>query len=141
MTDQTAADEFESDADGMLHLDTDGMPNGEYWLKETHASYGQTVLEDPIPFNVNNPVLTQIKRVIAGPGDRIVLSPYQAMRINSKGLNTIFTSGREEDVTVETRRVNVTDGEYFVQGDQLSLSEDSRDRDFGNVSEFVCPSA
>lgn len=135
VTDENEAEEFESDQEGTLQLSTDGMPNGEYWLREVHASYGQRVLEDPIPFNVNNPVLTQVKRVIAGPGDRIVLSPYQAMRVNSKGLNHTFTSGREEDVDVETRRVNVTDGEYFVQGDQLSLSEDSRDRDFGNVSQ------
>ena len=135
VTDESAAEVIESNSEGIVRLDTEGMPNGEYKLKEIHASYGQTVLNDPVPFNVNNPVLTQIKRVIAGPGDRIVLSPYQAMRINSKALDTTFTSGRAEDVSVEARRVNVTDGEYFVQGDQLSLSEDSRERDFGNVSQ------
>ena len=135
VSDEYSAEEFESDQEGTLQLSTDGMPNGEYWLREVHASYGQRVLEDPIPFNVNSPVLTQVKRVIAGPGDRIVLSPYQAMRVNSRGLNHTFTSGREEDVDVETRRVNVTEGEYFVQGDQLSLSTDSRERDFGNVSQ------
>ena len=134
-TDESKAEVFESDPEGMLTIDTDGMPNGEYWLREVYASYGQTILEDPIPFNVNNPILTQVKRVIAGPGDRIVLSPYQPMRINSKGLNHTFTSGREEDVSVDTRRVNVTNGEYFVQGDQLSLSVDSRDRDFDTVSQ------
>ena len=135
ISDEDSAEEFESDQEGTLQLNTDGMPNGEYWLREVHASYGQRVLEDPIPFNVNNPVLTQVKRVIAGPGDRIVLSPYQAMRVNSRGLNHTLTSGREEDVYVEARRVNVTEGEYFVQGDQLSLSTDSRERDFGNVSQ------
>ena len=131
----TGAEEIDSDPNGIVQLDTEGLPNGEYWLKEVHASYGQSVLTDPIPFNVNNPILTQIKRVVAAPGDRIVLSPYQEMRINSKGLNTTFTSGRASDVDVETRRVNMTDGKYFVQGDQLSLSDDSRDRDFGNVSQ------
>lgn len=129
------ADTFESDQEGNLQLDTDGMPNGEYWLKEVYASYGQTVLLDPIPFNVNNPILTQVKRVLAAPGDRIVLSPYTAMRINSKALNRTFTSGRPDDVSVEARRVNVTEGEYFVQGDQLSLSTDSREKDFGNIKQ------
>ena len=134
-TEKNNAEQFESDPDGVLHLDTEGMPNGEYWLKEVYASYGQTVLEEPIPFNVNNPVLTQVKRVLAAPGDRIVLSPYTAMRINSKVLNRTFTSGRAEDVDVEARRVNVRDGEYFVQGDQLSLSVDSRETDFGNITQ------
>lgn len=133
ITDQANADVFESDPSGNLHLDTEGVPNGEYLLKEVYASYGQSVLEDPIPFNVNNPVLTQVKRVLAAPGDRIVLSPYQAIRINSRGLNREFTSGRGEDVEVETRRVNVGEGEYFVQGDQLSLSVDSRERDFSTI--------
>jgi len=132
---QTIADQFESDQEGILHLDTEGMPNGEYWLKEVHASYGQTVMPDPIPFNINNPVQTQVKRILAAPGDRIVLSPYTAMRINGQALNQTFTSGRAEDVEVDTRRVNVRNGEYFVLGDQLSLSTDSRNTDFGNIAQ------
>lgn len=135
ITEQYSADQFESDQDGVLHLDTEGMPNGEYWLKEVHASYGQTVMQDPIPFNINNPVQTQVKRVLAAPGDRIVLSPYTAMRINGQAINRTFTSGRAEDVEVDTRRVNVRNGEYFVLGDQLSLSTDSRNTDFGNISQ------
>ena len=118
ITEKSIAEQFESDPDGSLHLDTEGMPNGEYWL---------------IPFNINNPVQTQVKRVLAAPGDRIVLSPYTAMRINGQALNRTFTSGRAEDVEVDTRRVNVRDGEYFVLGDQLSLSTDSRNTDFGNI--------
>ena len=134
ITGQSQADQFESDPEGVLHLDTEGMPNGEYWLKEVYASYGQKVLEEPIPFNINNPVQTQVKRVLAAPGDRIVLSPYTAIRINGQVLDRSFTSGRAEDVEVSARRVNVRDGEYFMLGDQLSLSTDSRNTDFGNIS-------
>ena len=135
ISEQFDAENYESDQEGKLLVDTEGMPNGEYWLREVSASYGQKVLEDPIPFNVNNPVLTQVKRVLAASGDRIVLSPYTAIKINSKDLNRTFTSGRGEDVDVETRRINVRDGEYFVQGDQLSLSVDSRYRDYGTVKQ------
>ena len=57
---QSAADTFESDPNGIVQLDTEGMPNGEYMLKEVNASYGQNLLKDPIPFNVSNPILTQV---------------------------------------------------------------------------------
>ena len=132
---QGGAATFESSPEGVVRIETDNLKNGEYWLKEIKASYGQTVLTDPIPFAVNNPVRTQMKRVLAAPGDRLVLSPYTETRINSRLLNTSYMSGQTADAQVETRRVSVPQGKYYVQGDQLSLSVDSRETDYSTVSD------
>ena len=80
ISEQIDADNFESDQEGRLQLNINGMPNGEYWLREVSASYGQNVLEDPIPFNVNNPTLTQVKRVLAASGDRIVVPGNSSLK-------------------------------------------------------------
>lgn len=133
IADISAADEYESDEQGTVRLDTTGMPNGEYFLKETHASYGQNVLEEPIPFAVSNPSLVQMKRVLGAGGDNIVLSPYTETIVNGKGIGHTRTWGRTQDAGVTNRRVVVRNGEYFVQGDQLSLSVDSRDADYDLV--------
>ena len=129
------ADQFESTEEGIVRLETDDLPNGEYWLREVFASYGHDLLKDPIPFNVNNAEKTQMKRILAAPGDRIVLSPATETRVNGQRINTAYTSGRTADASPEARRVNVNQGRYFVQGDQLTLSVDSRDTDYGIVSE------
>ena len=134
ISDANNADIFEADQDGTLHLSTEDLNNGEYWLKEVKASYGQDVLTDPIPFTVNNPVRTQMKRVLAAAGDRVVLSPYAETRVNSRVIDTSYTSGRTSDASMEGRRVIVAQDHYFVQGDQLSLSVDSRDTEYSTVS-------
>ena len=131
---QAAADIFEADQDGTLHLDTHDLKNGEYWLKEVEASYGQDVLPDPFSFTVNNSVQTQMKRVLAAPGERVVLSPYAETRVNGRVVNTDYTSGRTLDASVDGRRVIAAQDHYFVQGDHLSLSVDSRDTDYSTVS-------
>ena len=95
--------------------------------------YGQDVLQDPFPVTVTNPTITQMKRILAAPGDRVVLSPYAETRMNGLEIDRSRTSGRTADTVTEVRRVNVENGQYFVQGDQLSLSVDSRDKDFGTV--------
>lgn len=125
---------FTTSPEGVLELDTEGLPNGEYFLRETRASYGQDVLAEPIPVMVNNPVQTQLKRVLAAPGDRVVLSPYAETRVNGQEISRLKTSGRTADASVDARRVIVGNNDYFVQGDQLSLSVDSRSRDFDTVS-------
>ena len=128
------ADQFESTEEGIVRIETDDLTNGEYWLREVFASYGHDLLTDPIPFNVNNPEKTQMKRIIAAPGDRVVLSPATETRVNGYPINTAYTSGRTADSEIEARRVNVPQGRYFVQGDQLSLSVDSRQTEYSTVS-------
>ena len=116
-------------------IESMGGKVSEYWLKEVQASYGQKTLADPIPFLVKNPVRTQMKRVLAAPGDRVVLSPYTETRLNGLEIDTSFLSGRTADAAVESRRVIVAKSQYFVQGDQLTLSLDSREVNYGNVAE------
>ena len=91
-------------------------------------------MEEPIPFNVANPVLTQMKRVLAAPGDRVVLGTGTETRINGQEIDKRHTSGRTADASVSPHRVIAAVGEYFVQGDQLSLSVDSRETDYSTVS-------
>ena len=77
----------------------------------------------------------QMKRAIARGGDRIVLNPYGETRINGTDAGGDYLTGRHEDAGITARRLTVPEGELFVQGDFLSLSVDSRDRDYGTVPE------
>ena len=77
----------------------------------------------------------QMKRAIAKGGDRIVLNPYGETRINGSDADWNYLTGRHEDAGVTARRLTVPEGELFVQGDLLSLSADSRDREYGTVPE------
>ena len=133
-TSEDKADILESNSEGTVRMETENLPNGEYHLKEVKASWGQDVLKDPIPFMVNNPVKTQIKRILAAPGESVTLGTGTETRVNGRVINTEYTSGRTDDASVDGRRVLVAKDRYFVQGDQLSLSVDSRDADYGNVS-------
>ena len=128
------ADEFVSSAEGTVRMETENLKNGEYWLKEVKASYGQDVLKDPISFMVSNPVRTQIRRVIGVSGDSVTLGGTET-RVNGQPISTLHTSGRTADAAAEGRRVIVPKGAYFVQGDQLSLSLDSREAEYGTVSD------
>lgn len=75
----------------------------------------------------------QLKRVIAVGGDRVVVNPYGKVRVNSVEVRADSFAGRTEDTGVTAHRLTVPAGEVFVQGDQLSLSVDSRFRDYGTV--------
>ena len=76
----------------------------------------------------------QLKRVMALEGDRVVVNTYGEIRVNSSEYQASTFAGRTEDTGVTTRRLTVPEGEIFVQGDQLSLSVDSRYRTYGTVS-------
>lgn len=75
----------------------------------------------------------QMKRVIALPGDRVVVNPHGETRVNSDEIVADTFAGRSEDTGITAFRLTVPEGEVFVQGDQLSLSVDSRYRDYGTV--------
>ena len=75
----------------------------------------------------------QMKRVIAVGGDRVVVSPYGGIRVNSREITADTFAGRTADTGVTAWRLTVPEGELFVQGDQLSLSVDSRYKDVGTV--------
>ena len=77
----------------------------------------------------------QLKRAIARGGDRIVLNPYGETRINGSNADWDYLTGRHEDAGVTARRLTVPEGELFVQGDLLSLSTDSRDKEYGTIPE------
>ena len=78
----------------------------------------------------------QMKRMLAGPEDRVVLSPYSEnpIRVNGEELQEPYTVGRTADAGVSTRRLTLESNEYFVAGDQRSLSVDSRNRDYGTIA-------
>lgn len=76
----------------------------------------------------------QLKRVLALAGDRVVVNSYGEIRVNSSEYRADTFAGRTEDTGVTTRRLTVPEGEIFVQGDQLSLSVDSRYRDYGTIA-------
>jgi len=75
----------------------------------------------------------QLKRVIAVGGDRVVVNRYGEVRVNGTEVRADSFAGRTEDTGITAHRLTVPAGEVFVQGDQLSLSVDSRFRDYGTV--------
>ena len=76
----------------------------------------------------------QLKRAVAVAGDRVVINPYGELRVNSEEISADSFAGRTADTGITARRLTVPENEVFVQGDQLSLSVDSRYRDYGTVA-------
>ena len=77
----------------------------------------------------------QIKRVTAIGGDRVVISPYSGIQVNGEKTNEEQAVGKHSDTAITTRRLTVENQELFVQGDQLSLSVDSRYADYETVEQ------
>ena len=78
---------------------------------------------------------TQIKRVLAREGDQVIVSPYVHLRVNGVTLEETETTGRNMDAGIRTRRLSMEEDTLFVEGDQLSLSVDSRHPDYEAVRE------
>ena len=78
---------------------------------------------------------TQIKRVLAREGDQVMVSPYVHLRVNGVTLEEPATTGRNMDAGIRTRRMTLEEDTLFMEGDQLSLSVDSRHADYEIVRE------
>lgn len=78
---------------------------------------------------------TQIKRILAREGDQVVVSPYMHLRVNGVTLEEPETTGRNLDAGIRTRRLTMEPDTLFMEGDQLSLSVDSRHAEYETVRE------
>ncbi len=74
---------------------------------------------------------SQIKRVIAAENDQVVVGPR--IRVNGEYIDPTYTVGRNADAGLAIRRMTIEKGKLFVQGDQLSLSVDSRDPAYDTI--------
>lgn len=48
---------YETDSEGIIKFYTDKLRNGDYYLTEIHASFGQPLLDEPIPFSIRHKTL------------------------------------------------------------------------------------
>ncbi len=76
----------------------------------------------------------QIKRVMATAGDQVVVGGTH-IRVNGVNIEEPYATGRNADADISYRRTVVDEDMLFVQGDQRSLSVDSRNRDYDTIRE------
>jgi len=72
---------------------------------------------------------TIVKRVAAAPGDHVLITKTGELYVNSEYI-TVF--GKE---TYTPTELQLQDGEYFLLGDNLEFSTDSRDQKFGIIKD------
>ena len=74
-----------------------------------------------------------IKRVIGLPGETVMIDPEGNIYIDGEILEENYGLERIVNPGLAVEEITLADDEYFVLGDNRSVSEDSRYEDVGNI--------
>jgi signal peptidase I len=91
----------------------------------TDFGYGDVVV-----FNNTNVKATLIKRIVACPGDTVLISDG-ILYINEKPSPLITETTRLSYAGIASSKITLADDEYFVLGDNYEASKDSRCEEVG----------
>jgi signal peptidase I len=91
----------------------------------TSFDYGDVII-----FQNSNLKSTLIKRIVACPGDTVLISDG-ILYINEKPSPLISETTRLSYAGIASSKITLTDDEYFVLGDNYEASKDSRYEEVG----------
>ena len=107
---------------------------------------GQEVLIDRVRYNILEPkkgdivvfkpngnenVHTYVKRIVAVPGDKVLIQGG-ILFLNGEPQDDMFRDSIA-DAGIASQEITMGEDEYFVMGDNCNFSEDSRTANIGNV--------